>query len=88
MKSEKEMISALFVYIANNGDQTSVAKSAWSQDRYRLGSLAAFLEDDRSTTGVSSESLCVRDTLGDMTYLKGTIDDLKALYAAVFDKED
>ena len=85
---EIEMIAALFVYIANNGEQTSVARSAWGQDRYRLGSLAAFREDDGNTRGVSSDSLCVRDTLGGITYSKGTIKDLGDLYAAVFDKED
>lgn len=85
---ETEMISALYVYIKHNGERTSVARSAWGQDRYKLGKLSAFLEDDGSTLGVSSESVCVRDTLGGISYSKGTIKDLGDLYAAVFDKED
>ncbi len=85
---ETEMISALFVYIANNGEQTSVARSASGRDRYWLCGIAAFLEDDGNTRGVSTERLCVRDTLGGISYSKGTIKDLGDLYAAVFGKEE
>jgi hypothetical protein len=88
MKSEAAMIYDLYNFIRDNGKVSSVAKSAWGQDRSTLGKLNAFLEDDGSTRGVSSDSVCVRDTIGNIYYTKGTIDDLKALNAAVFDKED
>jgi hypothetical protein len=86
--SEAVMIFDLYKYIRDHGKVTSVANSAWGQWRVTLGNLNAFQEDDGSTIGVSSDSLCVRDTLGGISYSKGTIKDLGDLYAAVFDKDD